>query len=225
MYHGYLLAAMGHQKTRELACTNYEKILRQGLYDKDRLPASMVSSVLTACVSSGGAGGSTSGSSSLGSASLSGGIQSQSLYVGNLLKAILLFTYQAAGETSVALNYLLEGTRKKYTNLFTAMLDEAYQGLVHKFREPPLRQVIRGWLEGALDEVEVHFSEKNYLFATRTTDPITGKTEIPQYAESDGFGKFGKCCLCRREANHYTKEECAPVCSMACKSRLRELTE
>jgi len=136
---------MSHTKTRELACTNYEKLLRQGLFDRDRLPSALVSSILTACAST-GAAGSTSGSSSLGSTSLSGGEKSQTLYVGNLLKSILLFTHQPPSETALALNYLLEGTRKKYAILFTAMLDEAYQGLLPKLREPPLRQLVRGYL-------------------------------------------------------------------------------
>ena len=153
MYHGFFLAAMGNPKTRELATNNCEKILRQGLFDSDHVPSGFVSSVLTACASSGGAGGSTSGSSSLGSASLSGAIQSQSLYVGNLMKAILLFTHQPAAEITLALNYLLEGTRKKHSAMFTAMLEEAYGGLTSKFREPPTRQIVRGWMEGILDEI------------------------------------------------------------------------
>ena len=59
--------------------------------DKERLPVSMISSVLTACAN---IGGSTSGSSSLGSASLNSNPQNQNLYIGNLVKSILLHTYQ-----------------------------------------------------------------------------------------------------------------------------------
>jgi hypothetical protein len=110
---------MSHPKTREIACLNYEKLIRQELVDKERLPVSMISSVLTACAN---VGGSTSGSSSLGSASLNNNPQNQNLYIGNLVKSILLHTYQPISEINVGLNYLLEGTRKKYSLLYSSML-------------------------------------------------------------------------------------------------------
>jgi len=64
----------------------------------------MISSILTSCSN---IGGSTSGSSSLGSVSFSNNNQNQSLYIGNLLKSILLYTYQNTSEIIIALNYLL----------------------------------------------------------------------------------------------------------------------
>jgi len=85
---------MGHIKTREIACGNYEKLIRQGLVDKEHIPPSLISSVLAACSGAGVAGGSTSGSSSLGSASLSAAPQGHSLYIGNMIKTMLLGTSQ-----------------------------------------------------------------------------------------------------------------------------------
>ena len=113
---------MGHLRTRELACNNYEKLIRQGLVDRDHLPPSLISSVLAACAGAGAAGGSTSGSSSLGSASLSSTPQGHSLYIGNMIKTILLSTSQPTTELVQGLNYLLEGTRKKNALLYNAML-------------------------------------------------------------------------------------------------------
>lgn len=93
-YHQYFLSAMGHLRTRELACINYEKLIRQALIDRDHMPPSLISSVLTACAGAGLAGGSTSGSSSLGSASLASTPQGHSLYIGNMIKTMLLNTSQ-----------------------------------------------------------------------------------------------------------------------------------
>ena len=105
---------MGYNtKTREIACVNYEKLIRQALVDKDHMPPSLISSVLAACAGAGMAGGSTSGSSSLGSASLAATPQGHSLHIGNMIKTILLHTYQTNSELTQGLNYLVEGTRKK----------------------------------------------------------------------------------------------------------------
>jgi len=95
---------MGHIRTREIACLNYEKLLKQSLVDKERLPSTLISSILTACAN---VGGSTSGSSSLGSASLNSNPQNLNHNIGNLIRSILLFTYQPASELTVGLNYLL----------------------------------------------------------------------------------------------------------------------
>jgi len=65
----------------------------------------MISAVLAACANVGG--GSTSGSSSLGSASLNNSPQHQTLYIGNLVKSILLYSYQPLPELTLGLNYLL----------------------------------------------------------------------------------------------------------------------
>jgi hypothetical protein len=65
----------------------------------------MISAVLAACANAGG--GSTSGSSSLGSASLNNSPQHQTLYIGNLVKSILLYSYQPLPELTLGLNYLL----------------------------------------------------------------------------------------------------------------------
>jgi hypothetical protein len=145
---------MGHQKTREIACSNYEKLIRQGLVDKDHLPISMISSVLGACSS---LGSSTSGSSSLGSASLAINTQAQSLYIGNLLKSILLCSYQPMSELVIALNYLLEGTRKKYSLMYSSMLEDIYSSLLIKFHDAPLRRLVSSYLSNLIDEVEAHF--------------------------------------------------------------------
>lgn len=146
---------MGHSKTRELACVNYEKLIRQALIDKDRLPVSMISSLLTACAN---VGGSTSGSSSLGSASLNNNPQSQNLYIGTLVKSVLMLTYQPLSEINVGLNYLLEGTRKKSIHVtYTALLEEVYAGFMVRYRRPAITRFVSGYLSGLLDEIEVHF--------------------------------------------------------------------
>lgn len=146
---------MGHSKTRELACVNYEKLIRQSLIDKDRLPVSMISSLLTACAN---VGGSTSGSSSLGSASLNNNPQSQNLYIGILVKSVLMLTYQPLSEINIGLNYLLEGTRKKHIHVtYTALLEEVYAGFMVRYRRPALARFVSGYLGGLLDEIEVHF--------------------------------------------------------------------
>lgn len=146
---------MGHSKTRELACVNYEKLIRQALIDKDRLPVSMISSLLTACAN---VGGSTSGSSSLGSASLNNNPQSQNLYIGTLVKSVLMLTYQPLSEINVGLNYLLEGTRKKTIHVtYTALLEEVYAGFMVRYRRPAISRFVSGYLGGLLDEIEVHF--------------------------------------------------------------------
>lgn len=146
---------MGHSKTRELACVNYEKLIKQALIDKDRLPVSMISSLLTACAN---VGGSTSGSSSLGSASLNNNPQSQNLYIGTLVKSVLLLTYQPLSEINVGLNYLLEGTRKKTIHVtYTALLEEVYAGFMVRYRRPAIARFVNGYLGGLLDEIEVHF--------------------------------------------------------------------
>ena len=67
-------------------------------------------------------GGSTSGSSSLGSASLSAAPQGHSLYIGNMIKTMLLGTCQPSSELVQGLNYLLEGTHKKNAILYNSML-------------------------------------------------------------------------------------------------------
>jgi len=126
---------MSHNtKTREIACINYEKLIRQALVDKDHLPPSLISSVLTACASAGHAAGSTSGSSSLGSASLATKPQGQSLHIGNMIKSMLLNTYQPSSELSQGLNYLLDGCRKKYAFVYNSMLEEIYKELLVKYR-------------------------------------------------------------------------------------------
>jgi hypothetical protein len=186
---------MSHAKTREIACLNYEKLLRQALVDKERLPVSMISSVLTACAN---VGGSTSGSSSLGSASLNNNPQNQSLFIGNLVKSILLHTHQPTSELTVGLNYLLESTRKKYSQMYRTMLEEVYTGLLVRFRQPALWRLVNSYLNGLLDEVEGHFGEKDYVFATRQLDQETNKMDLPVYPESPGFGKFGRCFICRK---------------------------
>jgi hypothetical protein len=68
----------------------------------------MITSVIAACSGAGVVGGgSTSGSSSLGSASLSAAPQGHSLYIGNMIKTMLLGTCQANSELVQGLNYLL----------------------------------------------------------------------------------------------------------------------
>jgi hypothetical protein len=220
LYHTFFLAAMGHAKTREIACLNYEKLLRQALVDKERLPLGMISAVLTACAS---VGGSTSGSSSLGSASLNNSPQHQTLYIGNLVKSILLYTYQPLPELTLGLNYLLEGTRKKHSIVYAAMLEEVYSGLLVRFRQSALSRLVSAHLFGMVDEVEGHFGEEGYVFASRQPDSATGKTDIPVYVESGSFGKFGRCFICRKEAGHYMKDEFVPICSISCKDRVKEL--
>ncbi len=79
----------------------------------------MISSILSSCANT---GGSTTGSSSVGSATIPSGNQNQSLYVGNLIKSIILNTYQPVNELLVGLNYILENTRKKYANFYTSLL-------------------------------------------------------------------------------------------------------
>lgn len=146
---------MGHSKTRELACVNYEKLIRQALVDKDRLPVSMISSLLTACAN---VGGSTSGSSSLGSASLNNNPQSQNLYIGSLVKSVLLLTYQPLSEINVGLNYLLEGTRKKHIHvMYTSLLEDVYSGFMVRYRKPAIARFVSSYLGGLLDEIEGHF--------------------------------------------------------------------
>lgn len=150
---------MSHLRTRELACTNYEKLIRQALIDRDHMPPSLISSVLTACASAGLTGGSTSGSSSLGSASLSATPQGHSLYIGNMIKTMLLNTSQPNSELTQGLNYLLEGTRKKYSLLYNAMIEEVYNGLLINYREPPLKVFVNNYLNMLIDEVEAHIDE------------------------------------------------------------------
>lgn len=146
---------MGHSKTRELACVNYEKLIRQALIDKDRLPVSMISSLLTACAN---VGGSTSGSSSLGSASLNNNPQSQNLYIGSLIKSVLMLTYQPLSEINVGLNYLLEGTRKKHIHImYSSLLEDVYSGFMVRYRRPAITRFVSSYLGGLLDEIEGHF--------------------------------------------------------------------
>jgi hypothetical protein len=180
----------------------------------------MVSAVLAACAN---VGGSTSGSSSLGSASLNNSPQHQSLYIGNLVKSILLYTYQPLPELTLGINYLLEGTRKKHSLVYAAMLEEVYAGLLVRFRQPALSRLVAAHLTGLVDEVEGHFEEAGYVFASRQIDSATGKLDIPVYPESGSFGKFGRCFICRKEANHYMKDEFVPICSINCKDRVKEL--
>ena len=139
-FHHYFLSAMAHNsKTREIACNNYDKLLRQGLVDKDHLPPSLISSALTACSSAGLAGGSTSGSSSLGSTSLAASSLSHAIHIGNMIKTMLLTTSQPNGELTQGLNYLLEGTRRKHGLLYGQMLEEVYRELLVKKREQPVK--------------------------------------------------------------------------------------
>lgn len=122
VFHQYFLVAMGQSKLRELACNNYEKLLKQNLVDRENLPTLMVSTIISACSSSNSQGGSTTGSSSMGSATLVTSSQNQSNYLAALIKTILLTTMQPAEELKVGLGYLLEGTHKKSPAYFEAAL-------------------------------------------------------------------------------------------------------
>jgi hypothetical protein len=187
------------------------------------MPPALISSVLTACAGAGLAGGSTSGSSSLGSASLAGAPQGHALHIGNMIKTMLLNTYQPTAELTQGLNYLLEGTRKKNAFIYNAMLEEVYKELLVKHREHPLKIFTSNYLEMMLDEVEVHAEDDNYKFASRKMDEQSKKVDIAVYKEDNGFGKFGKCFCCRREANHYSKEEWLPICSLGCREKVKNL--
>ena len=68
-----------------------------------------------------------------------------------------------------------------------------------------------------IDEVEVHAEEENHVFASRKLDETTGKVAMALFNEENGFGKFGKCFYCRKEASHYIKEEWLPICSLNCR--------
>lgn len=95
---------MTNLKTKEIACIKYEKILREGLFDRDHLPPQMISSILSACSNT---GGSTTGSSH-GSANISPSNQhNENLYVVNLIKTILIKTPQHSSEIQLALTYIL----------------------------------------------------------------------------------------------------------------------
>lgn len=155
---------MSHTKTREVACLNYEKLIGRELVDKERLPVGMISAVLTACAN---VGGSTSGSSSLGSASLNNNPQHQTQIIGSLVKSILLHTYQPTHELTIGLNYLLEGTRKKNGNFYVTLLEEVYAGLLVRYRQSATARLVSAYLYGLVDEVEGHFSEEGYRFASR----------------------------------------------------------
>ena len=139
------------------------------------MPPSLISSVLTACASAGLAAGSTSGSSSLGSASLATKPQGQSLYIGNMIKSMLLSTYQPSTELHQGLNYLLDGCRKKYAFVYNSMLEEIYKELLVKFRDPPTKVFITSYLNMLIDEVEVYIEDDEHKFATRKLDEKTGK--------------------------------------------------
>ena len=138
-------------KTRETACNTYEKLIRQGLVDIDHLPPSLISSVLSSCAGAGMAGGSTSGSGSLGSASLAAASQGHALHVGNMIKTMLLHTYQPSNELSQGLNYLLEGTRKKNALLYNVMIEDIYKDLLIKYREHPLKTFTSNYLSMLID--------------------------------------------------------------------------
>jgi hypothetical protein len=180
----------------------------------------MISAVLTACAN---VGGSTSGSSSLGSASLNNNPQHQTQIIGSLVKSILLHTYQPTHELTLGLNYLLEGTRKKNGNFYVGLMEEVYAGLLMRYRQSAIARLVSAYLYGLVDEVEGHFGEEGYRFASRQIDQASGKMEMPVYAESGSFGKFGRCFICRREAGHYMKDEFVPICSISCKDRVKEL--
>lgn len=43
---------------------------------------------------------------------------------------------------------------------------------------------------------------------------------MPLFPEKNGFGKFGRCFMCKNEAFHYMKEEFIPICSISCKDKV-----
>jgi hypothetical protein len=56
-----------------------------------------------------------------------------------------------------------------------------------------------------IDEIEIHIEDPDYIFATRKLNEETQKADMPLFKEEHGYGKFGKCFSCRKEANHYLK--------------------
>jgi hypothetical protein len=76
---------------------------------------------------------SSTGSSSLGSSNL-GNNQAIYPYMGNLIKTIILETFQSTHEFVQGINYLLEGSRKKHGQYFTTLLEDVYINFLVKFR-------------------------------------------------------------------------------------------
>jgi hypothetical protein len=37
------------------------------------------------------------------------------------------------------------------------------------------------------------------------------------YKEGNGYGKFGRCFMCGKEASHYLKDDYLPICGLGCK--------
>ncbi len=86
------------------------------------------------------------------------------------------------------------------------MFEEVYSNFLVRLRQPAIHRFVGSYLNGLVDEVEAHFNDHQYTFATRKIDEQTGKMDIPIYIDKEKFGKFGKCFICQKEADHYMKE-------------------
>lgn len=64
IYQQYFLIGIGTPKTRELICNRYQRLLREGLVNRDCLPPQMITGIINARSAIGGGSTASSGSNS-----------------------------------------------------------------------------------------------------------------------------------------------------------------